>query len=77
MAVYGQCKGWRVSGSVPKRDGGSRWRVEGVVLSKRSEVGGSSGGFGHGRREMEGMIRKEEREWRQRECVVVRMCTAT
>jgi hypothetical protein len=50
---------------VPKRDGGSRWRVEGVVLSKRSEMGGSSGGFGHGRREMEGLIRKEEREWRE------------
>jgi hypothetical protein len=28
-------------------------------------MGGSSGGFGHGRREMEGMIRKEEREWRE------------
>ena len=47
-----------------KRDGGSCWRVEGVVLSKRSEMGGGSGGFGHGRREMEGMITKEEREWR-------------
>lgn len=65
MAVYGQCKGWRVSGSVPKRDGGSRWRVEGVVLSKRSEMGGSSsGGFGHGRREMDG----KKREEKQRPC---------
>lgn len=29
-----------------------------MVLSKRSEMGGGSGGFGHGRREMEGMITK-------------------
>lgn len=32
-----------------------------MVLSKRSEMGGGSGGFGHGRRGKEGKITKEER----------------